>query len=83
MRSLNTNPSTNLVWGPLVYWYIGILVYWPFGILVYSKFCAKKKYIFVMFFKGDLKIISNQKSENITTSVFLNASRDVFGFLIT
>jgi len=80
MRSLNNNPSKNLVWGPLV----GSKAKGSPNVkvpVILKNVCTKK--IFVRFFKGDIKITSNKKSENITKSVFLNASRDVFGFLIT
>ena len=46
-----------------------------------SKLCAQKKKLFVMFFKGDLKMVSNQKSENITTSVFFKRFLWCFWFL--
>ena len=79
MRSLNNNPSEKLVWGPLV----GSKAKASPNVkvpVILKNVCTKK--LFLRFFKGDLKITSNQESENITKSVFLNASRDVFRFLI-
>ena len=68
MRSLNNNPLTNLVWGPLV----GSKAKGSHNVKVpvILKMCAQKK-LFVRFFTGDLIITSNQKSKNITKSVFL------------